>query len=195
MIGHTHDIFFCWFRFVVVVSEWHLVDVARRLHRRSTEYPIPAKACCWVLIMNDGLLHRNTSLLCQESAEDGVLPTLTKGNVLHTVSDVGSSSAEPGRGWSCWRSPAETLSINGPLRPSFFSYSIFLLILFYFSMCFFRSHPRRKRKSNKKDILPSHRRMEGGGGRIREREKGNIEKFLLFRFIFPQPEEETGIWE
>ncbi len=107
------------------------------------------------------------------------------GNVLHFFLSVGEKKRGNGRsrasrrGWSRWRSPAETLSINRPPSPPPSSFSL-LLILFHlsssllfllllllllssFSPYVSISHPRGK-KSNKK-YPSSHRRG------------GNIESF------------------
>ena len=106
-----------------------------------------------------------------------------------------------GRGWSCWRSPAETLSINGPTKPPLFF--LFLSPLFFSPYVSIRksiSHPsaelNRAKKSNKK--YPSrHRQEEGGGGgkdiesysfffkeNEKNRELENVYNWNAFQHIF-----------
>lgn len=68
------------------------------------------------------------------------------------------------RGWSRWRSPAETLSINGPTRPPPF----FFPSLSLFSICFYKPPQRwteEKRKAIKiiKKSFTSQTRSGGGG--------------------------------
>lgn len=123
------------------------------------------------------VLHRNTSSIVWESQLKMACCRLQRRENLLDPLSYSDMERRNRRGWSCWRSPAETLSINGPRKPPPFSFKS-LFFSPYVSIRKSISHPsaelNRGKKSNKK--YPSRHRQEGG-------KMGDIESFFFWERI------------
>ncbi len=128
---------------------------------------------CWILIMNDWFCIGTQALLCERDSSRWRVADSNEGKNLLDPLSYSDMERRNRRGWSCWRSPAETLSINGPRKPPPFSFKS-LFFSPYVSIRKSISHPsaelNRGKKSNKK--YPSRHRQEGG-------KMGDIESFFL----------------
>jgi hypothetical protein len=128
---------------------------------------------CWILIMNDWFCIGTQALLCERVSSRWRVADSNEGKNLLDPLSYSDMERRNRRGWSCWRSPAETLSINGPRKPPPFSFKS-LFFSPYVSIRKSISHPsaelNRGKKSNKK--YPSRHRQEGG-------KMGDIESFFL----------------
>lgn len=149
------------FGYVVVVSEWHLVDVGThgaqsyQLKRKD----IQLNSDCWILIMNDGFLHGKTR------------PIVSRVSWRWRAAALAYSLGLRSKEVYCIFFPIQRAS-NGTwermkllaisswdtfnqwsTKPSFF--------FFFFSIWFYKpSHPSQGKKSNKKYPSSRHRRGE-----------------------------------